>query len=74
MVALKKTRPMKSEVLVILALAAALCFHRNHGGPACGSSGCLLLAPDFRENLEALRAKAALPQNEGAVASRVADR
>ena len=65
---------MKSEVLIILALAAALSFHRGGHSSACGSSGCLLLAPDFQESVQALRVKAALPQNEGAVAWRAADR
>ena len=45
---------MKSELLVILALAAALAFHRHDEGSACGPSGCLLLPPDFQQSIESV--------------------
>ena len=46
---------MKSEVLIFLALAAALTFHRSPQGSGCGPSGCLLLPPDFQKSVEAAR-------------------
>lgn len=52
---------MKSEVLIFLALAAALAFHRNSEGSACGPGGCLFLPPDFVREVEAARVNAALP-------------
>ena len=48
--------PMKSEVLIFLALAAALTFHRRPQGSGCGPSGCLLLPPDFQKSVETVRA------------------
>ena len=40
---------MKTELLVILALAAALAFHRSSGTSGCGPSGCLILPLDFQQ-------------------------
>jgi hypothetical protein len=45
---------MKTELLVILALAAALAFHRHDEASACGPSGCLLLPPDFQQSVTAV--------------------
>ncbi len=50
---------MKSELLIILALAAALAFHRSPESPACGSAGCCLVPPDFQKSMESFRAKTA---------------
>jgi hypothetical protein len=45
--AVEDMRRMKSEVLIILVLAAALAMHRREPSPACGPSGCWILPPDF---------------------------
>ena len=39
---------MKFEVIIIIALAAALAFHRQQESSVCGPSGCLLVLPDFQ--------------------------
>ncbi len=39
---------MKFEVIIIIALAAALAFHRQQESSLCGPSGCLLVLPDFQ--------------------------
>lgn len=51
---------MKSELLIILALAAALAFHRGAPGPQCGPSGCWMMPPEFQQSIEAIRMKAAV--------------
>jgi len=52
---------MKSEVVIIIALAAALSFHRRDESPACGSSGCLLIPMEFVEHATALAGEADVP-------------
>lgn len=51
---------MKSELLIIIALAAALAFHRGTPGPQCGPSGCWMMPPEFQQNIGAIRVKAAV--------------
>ena len=60
---------MKTELIIILALAAALAFHREKQGSACGSAGCVILPLDFAQPSHFPNTSAAPPTEEIAVAN-----
>ena len=51
---------MKSELVIIVALAAALAFHRATPVSSCGPSGCWMILPEFQKSIEAIHVKAAI--------------
>ena len=55
---------MKTESLVLVALAGALAYSGRGSGSGCGPGGCLLLPPDFTDAAVALSARAATPPRE----------
>ena len=55
--------PMKIELPLFLALAAALAWMSGHSESACGPGGCLLLPPDFAKAAQVIREREAASRN-----------
>ena len=54
---------MKSELVIIVALAAALAIHRAAPVSPCGPSGCWMMPPEFQQSIEEIRIEAAISRD-----------